>query len=523
MIEFKKDLTTLLKISSDREKEGDIIGAVSILLNDKPYPLSQIEVYYKLGQLYLESKNYNLAIYNFLKYSQFASKKGRCKAYNAIGYAFLLDDNKYLANNFFNEQLEISYKQACDYSEQMYDFFTEEDASLKRFRAIKKSEEELSYQTASLLMTQEKYGEAIEELNKIKTGSFLGKSLYFKGMCYFLMDDTVKGLANMREYFNHFTPSVPEYLDLINLLSVNKMTERDYYIEELLKVKPKTAREYFYIAEMLFTYTEKYEKILEYLAEFKKEFPYSESAFCLKGLVYKFMGDKEKALSEIKKAYLLTHGAKYKYLMHNLGEKDYYNYPQSIKKDYQTKLLEMFEKPQKLTVEDAHELVDYAIEFCYDTFWMMLITLLGDCKKKFTQFYLKELLIVPKAPIPSKIFAIEQLCLKGVEGKLGIFEAEGFNTIELFSLSAFKNQEFKKAYAKAFSRVAVFAKIEFYNRAKELEEKLSLKGMENIKYNDLVGLIICYGFKNSIKAPFYKSLSSSKQTINKLIKEYELF
>ena len=404
----------------------------------------------------------------------------------------------------------------------MYDFFTEEEGKIKRFRPIKKSSEELFYQKASIFMTEEKYAEAIEELDKIKSGPYLGKGLYFKGMCYFLMDDTVKGLANMREYFNHFSPSVPEYLDLINLLSANNMSEREYYIEELLKVKPKTARENFYIAEMLFTYTEKYDIILDYLAEFNKEFPYSESAFCLKGLVYKFMGDKQKALGEIKKSYLLTHGAKYKYLMQNLEEKEYYNYPQSIKKEYQNKLIDLYEKPQRLTVKDAHELLDYAIEFSDDTFWMMLISLLGDCKKKFTQFYLKELLIVPKAPLPCKIFAIEQLCLKGVQGKLGIFEAEGFNVIELFSLSSFCSEQFVKAYCKAYSRVAVFAKSEFYTKAIELENKLSIKGFESVKHNDLVGLIICYCFNNSIKAPFYKSLGSSKTKINALIKEYEL-
>lgn len=523
MIKFKKDTATLLKISAERQKEGDMIGAISVLLTDKPYSIANNEMYYKIGQLYLQSKNYNLAVYNFLKYSQFASSRGKCKAYNAIGYAFLLEGKKFLADNFFNEQLEISYKQVCDYSEQMYDFFTKEHSEVKKFVPIKKSEEEISYHLGSLLMSQEKYEEAIEEFNKIKSGAFLGKSIFYKGMSYFLMNDTVKGLANMREYFMHFTPSVSDYLDFINLLSVNQMTEREYYIEELLKLKPKTAKESFYIAEMLFSYTEKYQTILEYLSDFNKDYPYSESAFCLKGLTYKYMGEKEKAFEEIKKAYLITHGAKYKYFLHHLDDKNYYNYPQTIKKEYQEKLVDLFSKPQQLTMLQAQEMVDYAIEFCDDTFWMMLISLLGDCKKNFTQYFLKELLIMPKAPLVSKVFAIEQLCLKGETGKLGIFEAEGFNVIELFDASVFKNPEFFKAYCKAYSRVAIFAKKEFINKAIKLESKLSLKGYEQIKHNDLVGLIICYGFNNSIKAPFYKSIYSSKAKINKLIKEYELF
>jgi len=523
LIVLKKDKNTLLKISNERKSKGDIIGAVSVLLNDKPYAKKDIEIYYALGKLYLESKNYNLAIYNFLKYSQFADKKGRCKAYNAIGYAFLLEKNKFLANNFFNEQLEISYKQECDFSAEMYDFFTEEEKEINKFKAVKQSEDELIFQKASYFMTIDKYQDAIDGFNQIKNSSkFYGQSLYYKGIAYFLLEDKQKGLANLREYFNHFSPSVSEYLDFINLLSANNMSERDYYIEELLKVTPKTAKEYFYIAETLFTYTDKYEKILEYIDEYNKEFPYSESAFCLKGLVYKFMGDKDLARSEIKKAYLLTHGAKYKYLMHNLDKKDYFNYPKCIKKDYQNKLIDLFEKPQKLTVEGASELVEYATEFSDDTFWMMLIALLGDCKKKFTEYYLKELLIVPKAPIPAKISAIEQLSLKGVVGKLGIFDIDGFNVIELFSQEKIQTEKFRQAYCKAYSRVAIFAKNEFFDKCIKLEQKLIKKGFEGIKQADLVGLIICYGFNNSIKAPFYKTIYSSKAKINKLLKEYEL-
>lgn len=541
MKKLKKNVDALIKISDERAAKGDLIGAISVLLNDCLYYKKYCIVYKKLGDLYLKSGDCASALYNYLKYIELCPKKMRPEAYQNAGIACIKSGRDKLALDFFNEQLLSSKGDECFYNDEVADFLSriEEKEKRPKFKLIDKTGAEELFEKGLKAFYFDDYVLAIDCFAKIpKESKFYEKALFDLALSYSAIEENERAIKKMDEYFKNYSPTVSQYCTCINMLSYlatkgevsqKKVTN---YLNKLYEVKIKENSDYFEIAQLIISNTEDYDRVLFYINKYLENDPFDDEALFIKGMSLLFSGKADVGIAAIKKAYLLTHSCKYKYVLEKQREiksengNDYSEivyYPHILLEDYLNRVKRYIDgdlNVNGITESDLLNLINYAKLVNLDEFWQSIIGLLRLGEKKYFNEAFADVLLCDNVNVEVKSCIIEELVLKGFEGERGIFFTDFYSRIYLFSSTCFKTRLFKAAYAYICGRFPVMVNKAFIEQAKVFEENYCESDMSCSK-EELAGAIFyyCNEFGDKCDTNFFKNLKTSKRKSKQLAKE----
>lgn len=518
MIKIKKDKQTLLNISKQRQKKGDIIGAISILHSDKPYSKDNLELYYQKALIYIEQKNFNSAIDCLLLFAQLGNNKQKCKAFNAIGYSFLQKKNHLLADAFYNLQLDISVKQRCDFDDQMYEHFYKQDNKTK-FKKVFPYEEE--FKDAVLVFELEEFDKALETFNLIpSTSNYYQEVLFYKAKIFFRQKQYKKAIAYFQEYDN-ITKDIPiyNYYEIISLLAEKDMQEYNYYLNNLLNQKSFQGRDNLLVADLVFKLTDNYDLVLEYLDEYEKQVKISPVSLSLRGLAYLYSNNIDKAKEYIKKAYLYSNLSKFKHMLKDMSKEAFIMYPTNLVVEYTNYLHKQINKQKisKVNYSTLKDIFEIAIDINKKEFWQLLLDYLEKIRFKTASFYLKYLLIIPEVELYIKVRAKRILATNGFIGSLIEF-GKIPTRAPFIKLDKFKTDKFKESFIGAYTALFILTNPIYVRKALGLEEKIQDK-IQDFTTKELSAMLMCYLLKDRLRAKSYKDLFGvSKGRIREILK-----
>lgn len=541
MKKLEKNLDVLVKISDERAAKGDLVGAISVLLNDCLYSKRYCIVYKKLGDLYVKSGDCAYALFNYLKYIELCPKNMRPEAYQSAGIACIKSGRDKLALDFFNEQLLASKGGECFYSDEVADFLSciEEKEKKPKFKVIDKTGAEELFENGLKAFYFDNYDLAIEYFSKIpKESKFYEKALFDLALSYSAIEENEKAIKKMDEYFKNYSPTVSQYCTCINMLSFlatkgevsqKKVTN---YFNKLYKVKIKDNSDYFEIAQLIVSNTEDYDRVLFYINRYLENDPFDDEALFIKGMSLLLSGKTDGGIASIKKAYLLTHNCKYKYVLEKQREIENENsgdygeivyYPHILLQDYVDLINGYIDgclNVNGITESDLLDLIKYAKIINLDEFWRLVIGLLRKGEKKFFNEAFADVLLCDNVNVDVKSCIIEELVLKGFEGERGILFTDFYSRIHLFSSAYFKTQFFKEAYSYTCGRFPVMINKAFIEQAKVFEENFCESGI-NCTKEELAGAAFyyCNEFGDKCDTNFFKNLKTSKRKSKQLAKE----
>lgn len=543
MKKFIKNVDTIINLSEERKLQGDLIGAISVLLNDCLYSKKSAIVYKKLGELYILTGDYDSALYYFLKYVEVCPKKDIGEGYQLAGTACIKNGKNKLALGFFNEQWECDGTREYNYSDEVVDFLNsmEELEKRPRFTAVKKGKDCDFYEEGAGLYYAKAYESALDRFSMIKSNSkYYGKALYKSALCYFMLDESSKAVKKFEEYFNNFSPTVEQYCCYINVLDVisfdkpSYKKKRDLYLNKLYSKKITDNYDNYYIAEFSVSLFNDYEKALKYLNTYLKEEPYDDGALFIKGMCLYCSDKKEEGINYVKKAYLLTHYCKYKYVLTELRkglENDNYkidkvfSYPENEVERYEARLnacLNDETEFNSLTESELLELVDFSVFVDKQDFWELFLKVLSKGKKRYFIDILADILIEPQVDVEIKSIVIENLVYNGYSGERGILFPDYFVKVQLFPADLFIDKAYKRAYSYVCGKFPVMIDEAFIIKVKELEDKYLFTRI-NCKLEDLAGAIFYYAndFGKKCNVGFFRVLGTnkkrSKDTLDKIL------
>ncbi|HBF44856.1 MAG TPA: hypothetical protein DDW16_04480, partial [Clostridiales bacterium] len=166
MIEFKKDVTTLIKISDERRDNGDLIGAISVLLNDCLYFKKDSIIYKKLGELYLLTGDYDSSAFNYLKYADLCPSKERKEAILEAIIACIRGERDKFAVSLLEEFWKFFSNGENVYQEEIYDFLNSVELKEKpKFKLVEKDKRFKNFNKGVQAYYEKDYEKAIEELS----------------------------------------------------------------------------------------------------------------------------------------------------------------------------------------------------------------------------------------------------------------------------------------------------------------------------------------------------------------------
>ncbi|HBF44855.1 MAG TPA: hypothetical protein DDW16_04475, partial [Clostridiales bacterium] len=304
------------------------------------------------------------------------------------------------------------------------------------------------------------------------------------------------------------------------------------YLEKLLNVKTTKNSDNFLIAEFLVTMFSDYEKALKYINQYLRSDPYDDGAIFMKSVCLYLTDKKEFGIRELKKAYMLTHSCKYKFVLdsmkNGLEDKNHklqelYDYPLCLKNDFLNIVKECVKDKnelKKLSEKDCLEMVDYACDLDDKKFWLLIIELFSKGEKKFFTEILADLLLFESINVEIKSSIIESLVYNGYAKSRGVALPDFYTRINFLSAEDFKNDNFKRAFCFVYGRLPVFINREFVANALEFEEKYISAKADCVK-EDLAGAILIYCLQNEqqLVANFFKILKTNKTKSKKLLEE----
>ena len=540
MIEFKKDVTTLIKISDERRDKGDLIGAISVLLNDCLYFKKDSIIYKKLGELYLLTGDYDSSAFNYLKYADLCPLKEKKEAILEAVIACIRGERDKFAVSLLEEFWKFFSNGENVYQEEVYDFLNSVELKEKpKFKLVEKDKRLNNFNKGVQAYYEKDYEKAIEELSCIeKDSKYYEQSILKLGVCYFMKEDKEKSLEKLYEYFNNYKPSIEQFCSFINILDVYSgmdkelLKQRDFYLEKLLSQKITKNSDNFLIAEFLVTMFSDYEKALKYINQYLRNEPYDDGAIFMKSVCLYLTDKKEFGVRELKKAYMLTHSCKYKFVLDSMKNgledkkhklQELYDYPLCLKKNYLNIIKECIKDKNelnKLSIKDCLEMVDYACDLDNKKFWLLVVELFSKGEKNFFTEILGDLLLFESLNVEIKSSIIEVLAYKGYAKSRGVALPDFYTRINFLSTEDFKNDSFKRAFCFVYGRLPVFINREFIINAQEFEEKYISAKVDCIK-EDLAGAILIYCLQNKqqVLANFFKILKTNKTKSKKLLEE----
>lgn len=542
MIEFKKDVTTLIKISDERRDKGDLIGAISVLLNDCLYYKKDSIIYKKLGELYLLTNDYDSSAFNYLKYADLCSTKERKGAILEAVIACIRGEREKFAVSLLEEFWRFFSNGENVYQEEVFDFLNSIELKEKpKFRVVEKDKNFKNFNKGVQAYYEKDYEKAIEELSCIeKDSKFYEQAILKLGVCYFMKENKEKSLDKLYEYFNNYKPTAEQYCSFINILDVYCDTDkkiikqRDYYLEKLLSLKITKNSDNFLIAEFLVSMFSDYERALKFISEYLRKEPYDDGAIFMKSVCLYLTDKREAGISEIKKAYMLTHSCKYKFVLDSmkagLNDKKYklqelYDYPLCLKKDYLNVIKNCIKDKNelnKLTEKDCLQMVDYACDLDEKKFWLQVVELFSCGEKKFFTDILADLLLYESINVEIKSAILENMVYKGYTKSRGVALPDFYTRINFLSLEDFVEENYKKALCYLYGRLPAFMEREFISNALKLENYFIFSKKEiNCTKQDLAGAILMYCLrdKQQLLGGFFKILKTNKTKSVKLLNE----
>lgn len=541
MKKLKKNVDELIKISDERAAKGDLIGAISVLLNDCLYSKKHCIVYKKLGDLYLKSGDCASALYNYLKYIESCPQKMRSEAYQSAGIACIKSGRDKLALDFFNEQLLASKGDECFYNDEVTDFLSriEEKEKKPKFKLIDKTGTEELFEEGLKAFYFDDYYSAIDCFSKIpKESKFYEKALFDLALSYSAIEENERAIKKMDEYFKNYSPTVSQYCTYINMLSylatkgeVSKRKVTNYF-NKLYEIKITDNSDYFEIAQLIVSNTEDYDKVLFYVNKYLENDPFDDEALFIKGMSLLFLGKTDVGVAAIKKAYLLTHNCKYKYVLEKQREIESENgndyseivyYPHILLEDYLDWVRGYVDEvlnANDITESELLNLINYAKIVNLDEFWRFIIGLLRVGEKKFFNEAFADVLLCDNVNVEVKSCIIEELVFNGFEGERGVFFTDFYSRLYLFSSTCFKTRLFRASYSYICGRFPVMVDKAFIERAKVFEENYCESGISCSK-EELAGAIFyyCNEFGDKCETNFFKNLKTSKRKSKQLAKE----
>lgn len=523
IIAFKTNEKIYEDIAEERLENDDIEGALEAYLRVEQTGNHTPVLYRTIADLYTEAQMYNESIKYWFKYLNCVSKKNFVECYNALGGNYYLSGNSLMASFYYNQQLLDKYNEELPFDDYMTDLFSEieEDFNMRHFNISlvdEKEKEAKDIITQAKMMFGEETKQSIIKLLSIPPDN----PLYYEarislGACYLLEFDFKNAVSAYEEggkdeKFRDFALNnlFPLYMTLKN----KEKSEQAY--NELLKNDSADFEQLtkFFI---LFYQLNLHKENFDFANKVYNLLPYSSYLKLYLGCAAFNIKQYDLASKYFLSYYKITNDPYAKYCLEKSTQSDHGArldfIPQIPPSEYDELLqkgakMERCAKKTKLAKQE--EIFQYA-DICFSTDNQILQSLACEVVYKLgnekAEKYLKSLLINPNIDNDLKSLIILKLVLMHNDKLTGLVINNVYSRIQFdrVEFTEINGDIFFKAYAIAFSRVAVFADpkelFKLKISADDLYYKLllngNLKGIKNV--STIAGTIIIKANINSLK------------------------
>ena len=199
-LRFEYDKKTILDLCDARIARGDFLGALNAL---KRIDGEDKRLLFKKGDLYYKLTDYAAAAECFAKYLNLAAEKEKPRAYNALGAAFLMLNEKTGATYYFNKQIESGEKIPYDYGDEMYDFFNsaiDYDSDYYVAYPYDRADFRKLLIECDDLFQQERYEEVLEKIEIIpkENVKYYPVALEQRALCEFMLNEDAAAIRHIR-------------------------------------------------------------------------------------------------------------------------------------------------------------------------------------------------------------------------------------------------------------------------------------------------------------------------------------
>lgn len=516
ILQFEKSKERYLNIAQERQKNGDLEGALLVLFDGEKVSPSY-EIYKGIAQIYSQMDLLEQSNKYWFKYMFCAPENEVSISYEELAINYYYLDNLWNAGYYMHKKLSVDgYINRDDIDKEVLDFFSGEELRKNAYRIVypyDKANYEPEIKSAKRALRAGDFKHAVHSLEKVPTPCRDQESDAELTLALVMNDELDKAEQHARQNIERFGQSVGAYCNLSTIYQMKDDVDKaNYYYQKALSLRKGDEDEPYKIATCSIelndhtTTKECVEKILQ-------DRPYETPMRFFYAIALINLGDYTGAIKELKKAYRLdptdytveyylgiAKGLENKTCSEKILPIAYVKeLPKKVVQARCKQIKEMLKNPKNLSTEikKNFKILKWGLEFgdeqTVKTSAMILST---RSAKKFFEVAI-DVLLDPNQKIETKQLILYALILKGYKGKIG-FVLGGF-----YSSFIQKNMAFDKgkavdiyscAYALCMSRMAFYG-IEDLSKIPQSADKV-YNGLKNkiteaeVNNEELAGLIL---------------------------------
>lgn len=525
VIQFDKNENRYIKLAENRENDGDLIGALSMLFSAERINPSY-KVYSKIADIYTQMELLELANKYWYKFIFCAPEDEVSVAYEELAVNYFYLDNLWASGYYLHKKLTIDgYISRDDLEKDVMDFFTGEEIKKYNYRIVypyDKANYSLEIKNAKRALRSGAFKEAIESLKKLPKPCHDQETLGDFSLAYLMTDQFENAEELCRQSIEEFGESVGAYCNLSTLYDLKEDQDKaDYYYKKALSLRKGDQDEPYKIATCSIERGD-HQTSLECLEKILKERPYEIPMRFFYAVALLNLGKYESAVREFATIYkqdpkdfvikyyfdLAKKIQDKKISEKTLPLKYVKEIPHKQVIEWNKKIREMAKTPEKFTGElkkkETEKILVWGLDSANEQIIRASAMLLSSkSTKKFSQIAL-EILLDPHAQLETKRLLLYALILKGYKGKIGVIIGSYYGNFIQKTLSCEKDRDgglYFSAYALCVSRM-IFYGLEDLTKISQSANKVykSLRSQisdAEVNNEELAGLILLEcGYEN---------------------------
>lgn len=532
-----------LAISDRRRNDGDLVGALTVLLNIEEEGTKNINVLSKIAALYFDMELFVLSSEYWFKYmSQSNSPRVRLRAYSGLSACFCMLGDTRLMAYYSEKQLALGPSGEQEYDSVLLDYYDYVYDAVGDGYYVSYPEKYISPKRlmfeADALIEARKDMEAAERLSFIqKDSEYYCEARSKMAQCYLVSgkdEEAEKILADLVAEFPDNNFANLSYG--LFLLDDEKTEDAEKYLIRAIKGDFYDEEDYFRLAVALCR-VEKDSEALFVLEKALEINEYCLHVLFLTALISHNLGDDEKASALFKKVYSLTRGAVSRYY-YGLTEKG--DYKEKLEYTFNLPKNEAAKRFAKITLiiangkkaiasygeSEVMELLDWCLPYVTKLQFEFVEVLLTQGTLKLKNHVIGKL-ISPTVSNEIKIFIIETLIMRDSSKRISVAFDNVFIKIPLLKgdFEKTRNDFFKRAYAFSFARLCPFGTDTHALRDTAYKMYYKFKDSGYLKKISDVNALGCAmaiesGFKMKDKLMYEAFFQTKKSSVDAILNAY---
>ncbi len=548
IIPFEKDINRYIRLATMRIENKDYLGALTFLFDGEKV-CKNYEFYEQIARVYSLMEQYEMSNLYWFRYLYYAPKDKASMCYEELAINYFYLDNLWASGYYFHKKISVDgFISKQDIDPEIIDFFSGEDAKKYAYRIVypyDKADYSLEKTNARRFIRAGNFKESIVELEKLPYPCHDEQTLDDLAVAYLMLDDYENAEKTAREHLKRKGDNLNAYCNLSTIFDMKKDGENaEFYYQKALAlyndndddcykiVSPAIERKDHLTAKMCF------ERIIK-----DRPYDFTMRFFYAQALIN--LGDYEKGLKELKKAYL--HNPKDFVVEHyiniakklNLGSDIeakmlpfayYKELPKKCQTAYKKKINELAKNPQNISVQikkdETKKMLTWGLIFGKDSLMKECAIILSYCDKKVFKELALNVLLNPDVSADAKRLLAYALTIAGIKGKMAVVAGSYYSEFSLKKLLCEKHEASRiyiSAYALCLSRMLFYGVDDFTNMVNATDRLFFDIGnkvnSDEVTNEELAGLILAEsGYENFSESKFIVSVFDvDKEKLQKLI------